>query len=323
MKRTIKKVVALASAWAIALMWMSNVIVHAASTNMAMTATSGDDNTMTVTLTWYSGNILNGDEFNVGVTDLNTWDSINLTWAGVDLVNGTWVVNYWENGWINFTVNNEWTSKVFVIESTWSFPTSADYVVTVSVQDAGDLANEWKVWATVVYKANTNTVSVSATVEPILTMSLTWTTVDFWSLNPDTLYTWATTVKVSTNATDWYVLQVANLTWWMLSAAWDMIPAVTSAEDLSSWYWYGLRVASVSDWDTVDSVASSAVTADTAFDQVANTFSPMAKSAANLATSVWPNQNSSVVVEYWVKISALQPSGNYSDTVTYTVSATY
>lgn len=320
MKRTIKKVVALASAWAIALMWMSNVIVHAASTNMAMTATSGDDDTMTVTLTWYSSNILNWDEFNVGVTDLNTWNPIDLTWATVDLVSGTWVVNYWENGWINFTVNNGWTSKVFVITSTWSFPTSADYVVTVSIQEG---AEKWKSWATVVYKANTNTVSVSATVEPILTMSLTWTTIDFWSLTPETLYTWWTTVTVSTNATDWYVLQVANLTWWMLSVAWDMIPAVTTAEDLSGWFWYGLRVASVLDWDTVDSVASSAVTADAAFDQVANTFSPMANSAANLATSVWPNQNSKVVVEYWVRISTMQTAGNYSDTVTYTVSATY
>lgn len=168
-----------------------------------------------------------------------------------------------------------------------------------------------------------DSVVVSANVLPILTMKVTGGAVSFGDLVADTATTSTTntTVTVDTNAANGYILQVANTG--LVDGSGNEIPAADTLEDLSvaSNYGYGIN-ATVNAGDTIDTVASAGATVDANFAGAGQVATGMG-TAANLTTATGPVANQATTVSYHAKVSSLQATGNYTDTVTYSITGSF
>jgi hypothetical protein len=168
---------------------------------------------------------------------------------------------------------------------------------------------------------NANEVQVTANVLPILTMKLTGGAVAFGDLVADTATTAGTqtAIEVDTNAANGYTLQVANSG--LVDGA-NQIPDAGTDEDLSSGYGYGIN-ATVDAGATIDSVASAAGTVGANFDGGAQIVTGMSSTPATLTSSTGPVANQTTTVSYHTRISALQETGNYTDTVVYSLTGSF
>lgn len=162
---------------------------------------------------------------------------------------------------------------------------------------------------------------VSANVLPILSMKVTGGAVAFGDLVADTATTagTTTTISVNTNAASGYNMQVANSG---LIDGSNTIPAATANENLSTGYGYGIN-ATVNAGATVDSVASAGWTIANAFLGVDNTNVSGMGGAATLSSSTGPVSAQNTVVTYYTRISSLQATGNYTDTITYSITGSF
>lgn len=168
---------------------------------------------------------------------------------------------------------------------------------------------------------NANEVQVTANVLPILSMKVTGGAVAFGDLVADTAVTAANTtvIAVNTNAANGYTMQVANL--WLKDGT-NQIPDATVDEDLSTGYGYGIN-ASVDGGATIDGKVSTVATVAANYDGAAQIATGMATTAATLTSSTGPVSAQSTTVSYHARISALQETGNYSDTIIYSITASY
>jgi len=201
MKRLISSVVA------IALVAMTVVVAPADAAAITVSAASADVNTLAITLTGLTGNIdhaAGASSYNVKVRTLD--DSTNIDISGATTIhgdNGTATVAAFQTTGATITTTGAagTPSKVITITAAGLFPTTEDYFVTVEVvsgpQNVGDFG------AATVIKSTQNQVSISATVEPVLTFAVTGTTVTFGTLNVsgDNAASASTTVSFVTNAT--------------------------------------------------------------------------------------------------------------------------
>lgn len=195
----------------------------------------------------------------------------------------------------------------------------ADGIYSIAfVTTNGDFSSE------IFVVGNANEVTVTANVLPILTMKLTGGAVAFGDLVADTATTSANTtdIEVDTNAANGYTLQVANSANGLYNGT-TSIAAAGTKEDLSSGYGYGIN-ATVDAGATIDSVASATATINTTlFDGGAQIASGMSSTPATLTSSTGPVANQTTTVSYHTRISALQETGNYTDTVTYSLSGSF
>jgi hypothetical protein len=155
-------------------------------------------------------------------------------------------------------------------------------------------------------------------------MKLTGGAVAFGDLVADTAKTAATqtAVEVDTNAANGYTLQISNSANGLYNGS-DSIPAAGTKEDLSSGYGYGVN-ATVDAGATIDSVASATATVNaTLFDGGTQIASGMSSTPATLSSSTGPVANQTTTVSYHTRISALQATGNYTDTITYSLSGSF
>lgn len=168
---------------------------------------------------------------------------------------------------------------------------------------------------------NANEVQVTANVLPILTMKLTGGAVAFGDLVADTAATAGTqtAIEVDTNAANGYTLQVASTDF--VDGA-NQIPHAGVDEDLSSGYGYGIN-ATVDAGATIDSVASATATVDANFDGGAQIVTGMSSTPATLTSSTGPVANQTTTVSYHARISALQETGNYTATTTYSLTGSF
>ncbi|MCP4520712.1 MAG: hypothetical protein GY827_03305 [Cytophagales bacterium] len=153
-------------------------------------------------------------------------------------------------------------------------------------------------------------------------MKVTGGAVAFGDLVADTATTSGdtTTISVNTNAANGYIMQVANVG---LIDGGNQIADAATAENLSTGYGYGIN-ATVSAGASIDSKSSAAGTVDAAFDGADNTdVSGMSTTPATLSTATGPVSGQDTVVTYYTRISALQETGNYTDTITYSITGSF
>jgi hypothetical protein len=164
---------------------------------------------------------------------------------------------------------------------------------------------------------------VTANVLPILSMKVTGGAVAFGDLVADTAVTSVTTtaIAVNTNAANGYTMQVAN------SGLKDAvnsteIESATASENLSSGYGYGIN-ATIDAGATVDTKSSTAGTVDGNFNGGGQIVSGMSSTPATLSSSTGPVSAQTTTVSYHTRISALQETGNYTDTITYSITGAF
>ena len=185
-------------------------------------------------------------------TDVAVANADTTLWATSVVVNTTdkTITFVWD--W----ESNAWVVTITISNSHFKTPT-AKQNISFSVIAWSDM------WAVVIPVDWANEITVTAEVEPILTMEVEWD-VNFWTLTADKLtavnaniaYTttngwdsvintvtkW-TAITIWTNATAWYSVKVKNL--WLIDAHWNEISAADTEEDLSDWAWknwYWIRV---------------------------------------------------------------------------------
>lgn len=169
---------------------------------------------------------------------------------------------------------------------------------------------------------NADQIQVTANVLPILSMNITGGAVAFGDLVADTPATAGTqtTIAVNTNAANGYTIQVANLG--LLDGA-NQIPDAGANENLTTGYGFGVN-ASVDAGATIDLKTSAAATIAAAYVGADNTnVSGMSTTPATIASATGPVATQTTTVTYHTRVSALQETGNYTDTITYSITGSF
>lgn len=317
MNTTLKKTLAVVSAWVIALSALPLLNVLAANEPTPVyTLVSWDnlwiDDTLQVTVpaAWVAEN---GDAIAVYVKTA-AWAPVNLSTASLSLlVNSTEWTHDLANWKIELLVTDSsvaaWVTVTFAWWdlSTWNY--SVSYVSTADSSAALFYVN----WA--------NQVNVTAYVSPILTMNLVWNSINFWELNVAWNNTAVTDseITVSTNAAGWLSVLAATV-WWDSATTANALWMPWSTNTIP-WIWAKTAIWSLPAteyfWATV------ALTPAAAWQNLATSANFDWWDVNNidwvLATTTWPTKDAALAVSYHAWIDELTEAWTYSSTVTYTV----
>ena len=259
---------------------------------------------LTVTAAWY---------------DFSTWTWELSSWS-LQMLDSDWTSTWW-----TLTVTASWSATLTFthateISATWAYMISFRSVWADTTADTSDDV----LVTAMLYLWSANEVTVTAIVEPILTMTLDWTSVWFWVLDPTQAISSSntTTWTIATNAWWYTVLVAASATW---GVAWWLYS--TSADSLIAWSWSTAAWSEAFDiqvstwavswklWDsimTINNFASS------------DTSTVLSSTAQNLVS--WDDSTSwdIFVVQYDASISTITAAASdYETTVTYTVTWTF
>lgn len=285
--KTLKKIVAWASAIALLAMNAANLTVNAAALNNA-TAVVTPTTWIVVTWAW----------FPVGWTCSAT---ITKTVAGGANVAVT----------VDSCTQTDATTLTIAASTV-----AANEYYTIAFSTTNNVFGTTTAWDT------TNNVVVSARVLPILTMAISNATVDLGVLSPTTATDSSTdtTVTVATNANWGYVVSAAATNFVGATTA-NIIPFVTRAAQVAGTEGFSLDIASVGQWaNGTSTIAATAWVAWASTYAVANWAGSIAWAVAGNAGTT---DGDTLVVNYEANISPVTEADNYSTTVTYTVSGTF
>lgn len=241
-----KKIIAWMSVIALAsTMFVSGVSAANANPTLTYNDVSTDVNVTSDTLQIVIPANINAADWDTAVLTFrdSAWALVNMSWEVWSIVDTTNAVST-ERGDASWKVDVVIATAASATDSTLTFAaeTIATWIYTVNV-----VWTAW-VWAATFAVNWANEITVTAQVEPILTMEVEWN-VNFWTLtantptyvNADISYDWNwtptvntwTVITIWTNATDWYVVQAQNV--WLISWT-DEIFEADADDDDSNWY---------------------------------------------------------------------------------------
>ena len=326
-----KKLLSILSAFALVLAFVVTPVQAATITG---SAARGDDNTLTITVTGLAGDISNtaGDIFNVTVKTLDDGSAVDISGgSAVHGDNGTFGTAAFNTTGITLTAsgNAGTPSKVITLTSAGSFTTAEDYVVVVEAT-AGNNTDD--VMVATVIASTQNQVTVTATVEPTLTMAVANTAIDFGTLNVtgNNATTTDTEITLSTNATNGAVISAttvgadtgstANVLG--VSGETDTISALGAETDPAAFNDATEYFAATLTLNAPTLGASLA--ADNNFSNGDDGTADRANDVTgNLASVAGPTDSATLDVTYNAGITSITEAGNYSATITYAVTATF
>jgi len=286
--KTLKKIVAWASAVALITMNAVSFTAYAAAVNDA-TAVVTPATSIAVTRVWAFA--------------LATSCSATITQTNA--------------GWVNTSVTVDScaiTSDDVITVNASTVAANKYYTIAFSV-DNGTFGTT-TAWDT------TNNVVVSARVLPILSMAVSNATVDLGVLSPTapTNSTTDTTITVATNANGWYVVSAAATNFVGATTS-HAIPFVSRSAQVAGIEGFSIDVASVAQWTNGTSFVAA-----TAWEDTASTY-VVANWAASLGgATAWnagTTDGDQLIVNYAANISPVTQADNYSTTVTYSVSGSF
>lgn len=196
--------------------------------------------------------------------------------------------------------------------------------LTSGIFNISFITTAWAFSSAIFVTDNQNQVQVTANVLPILSMKIDGAAIAFGDLVADTAATATvnTAITVNTNAANGYTMQVANTG---LKDGAKEIEAATAGENIStgSGYGYGINAtvdAGVSEGGK-SSAAGSIATGFVGTDSTS--VSGLSSSASTVSSSTGPVSTQVTTIKYHARISALQETGNYTDTVTYSLTSSF
>lgn len=303
---------------AVALLAALVVVPNSQAASIAVSATSGDANTLELTLGGLTGNIAVSDSFNITVKTLDDGSVVDI--SGATAVNGTdaaMTPSAFNTTGLNLVAAGVGSTpnKVITITDAGMFPTTEDYVVTLSViagtQNVSDFG------ATTVIKSTQNQVVVTATVEPTLTFVLDTNAVALGTL-PIAADTYANddgataiTPTVSTNAAGGVVVDMTSAG---LKTATEEI-GVTDIDGL-------IAQTAAADYYKVSTHATPNIT--DANDGLANAGGTDMLATQQVYTSAGAAVDGATVrVSVAARAASTTEAGNYTDTLTFSATATF
>ncbi len=302
---------------AVALLLAMVVAPTSQAASIAVSATSVDANTLAITLTGLAGNIADTDDFNVTVKTLDDGTAVDISTAtAIHGDDGSFAEAAFNTTGVNLTadVAASTPSQVITITSAGDFPTTEDYVVTVSViagsQNIGDFG------ATTIIKSTQNQVAVTATVEPTLTFVQSTNTLALGALpiaadayaNDDGSA--AITPTVNTNAAGGVVVAMASA------------GLATATEEIGVTDINAAAQTVATDYYKVSTNANPNIT--DANDALANVGGIDMQATQQVYTSGGvPVAGGTVNVTVAARAAAATEAGAYTDTLTFSATATF
>ena len=275
---------------------MSNQTISASSVsnNFSFDAVSGIPASGTVTITFPSG-----------------FSSVSVTSAVSSMSGATFSVSgnvvTVTNGTTAVTAGSTVTiSNIQATNPSSASSTSTQYIITIS-DSGGDSAS------IAVAIVTNSQVTISATVNPTITFSISSNSVSFGVLTPSLVSTQTNTLTLSTNASNG-----ANITVYDLNAG--LLQNVTSGHLIASAT--ATLVAGIEGYG-INGSGSGGLTTLSPYNGTGNAIGGLVKTSQNLASISTPVSGSTVTVNYLAAISDVTPSGTYSDTVTFVATGNF
>lgn len=278
-------------------------------------------------------------------TSMASWFWATIAWTAALATNTVTVTT---TGWENFAawayVVSTWSvqitdsandssiwgalSNFTAWTGTYSFdvttPPTSPWIYIVSFRtvwtDTTINTSDDKVVTAMLYLWNANTVTVQATVEPILTLALTWGSVSFWVLDVwvDNHATTTTTWTITTNAIWGYTATVSATNGGLRST--NASYTIAWKNWAHTWEFFDISVA-VAAWSSWTSVPTAHANfgSNNGTTDVAITSSSQTISSWN-----WTTNWDTFSVNYYAWVTAVTPAASdYSTTVTYAVTWTF
>lgn len=225
---------------------------------------------------------------------------------------------YWTTGLKLVTVWGTTLASSTITLTDADIVTNTSYSVSFNTSDSTGLWLDF--WAIVPSNGTANTVTVSATVVPTLSMQLTNSSINFWQLIPDVAkQAWlgvspdtpaTIDILVKTNGSAGYALSASNLG--LKDWVKEILPLGANA-DLTNGATYGYGTnASITGIGTISARYVGA-----------NNTNVSGVNGTTVASSVGPTAWDTVNMRVYSKISNVQAAWNYVDTVTYTLTGTF
>lgn len=263
--------------------------------------------------------------------------AVNNATAVVNAWIGVVVTSAWSFAWANtcsatITKTKNDNTGVSSVAVTSCTVTGND---TLTLAAATVAANEYYtiafttdnwVYGTTTAGGTTNNVAVSARVLPVLSLALSNSAVDLWTLTDSAISnsTTGTTITVKTNAVDGYIVSAAATDFVWTNTA-NVIPFVSRSDQVAGTEGFSIDVASVGQWAAWTSTVDA-----TAWLWAASTFvvGNLAASLGWASTWLWGSiagttNGDTLVVNYAAAVSSVTEADSYSTTVTYTVTGSF
>ena len=242
----------------------------------------------------------------------NVWDNVSTLVVKQDWVVVTAAGNYTVDGSVDGTITITATDEGSMDSSTWDASAWSD--VKAGNYQVSYVTATWVAGAIVVNNVdagtlNSNAATVTATVLPILSMSLSDNTIEFGELVPWIANTQSTIITTASNAKNGITVSVAS-TWlatWNTNTdkhIWDLARVDSLATTWTDTY----VIESVDTWAKWGTVLASQNVASTQNILVTD----------NVAKS-----NSTTTVNLTATVDEQTEAGNYNDTLTFTVTGTF
>jgi hypothetical protein len=272
---------------------MSNQTISASATNnFSFDAVSGIPASGTVTITFPSG-------FSAISTSSATSSMSGATFAVsgnvITVTNGTTAVTAGTTVTISgITATNPSTAS----------SSTTQYIITVS-DSGGDSAS------IAVAIVTSSQVSVTATINPTITFSISSNSINFGVLTTASVTTESNTLTLSTNAGSGASISIQDTR----AGLYNIAHAYTIHSNTTT-------LAAGSEGYGVNA-SSSSLTVQSPFSGTGDSVGAITTSTQTIASVTAPVNNSTTTVNYLASISNITPSGPYSDTITYIATGTF
>lgn len=285
--------------------------------NITLTYTVVGVNSDTLAITLASNVVAtNGDAVTATVRNAATGALVNLSTNGVaNTTNVSGAANGGANGQITYVVTDKTLASTVTMTFTAGNLATANYTVTI----VSGVAFGVKVFSV----GGANQVSVSATVDPILTFALGSNTIALGTLSSSAATSASHTMTAASNATSGYVVTVSGAT---LTSGANTIDAYTAggAASVPGTEGFGINLKDNATPNVGAEVSGSGTGVAVGNFAIADTFAFNASGANTIANSASAPSGSSVfTVSYVANISASTAAGTYGTTLTYTATPTF
>ena len=272
---------------------MSNQTISASATNnFSFDAVSGIPASGTVTITFPSG-------FSAISTSSATSSMSGATFS----VSGNVITV--TNGSTAVTAGTTVTiSGITATNPSTASSSTTQYIITVS-DSGGDSAS------IAVAIVTSSQVSVTATINPTITFSISSNSINFGVLTTASVTTESNTLTLSTNAGSGASISIQDTR----AGLYNIAHAYTIHSNTTT-------LAAGSEGYGVNA-SSSSLTVQSPFSGTGDSVGAITTSTQTIASVTAPVNNSTTTVNYLASISNITPSGPYSDTITYIATGTF
>ncbi len=289
-----------------------------AADTIAIAFTSGYF-TASASSTWQNADFAMTDSVHTALAPVSVCSSGNYTVAVTGTTQPTFTITFC-SGWSSPSTGSSVTFKIFGTASTGTGTltnTTQSDSIAITFTDTGSNTDTGLLGVSI---GNNDVVTVTATVNPVLTFSISSNTIALGTLSSASTASSSHTISVSSNASGGFAVAYNGPT---LTSASSTIPAYSTGSSVVGTAGFGINLVA----NTVPSVGAAAsgsgcVSGLSSGYGSLNVFNWVPSTTTQIASVTAPT-SCVYTVSYVANISSITPAGNYSSATTYTATGTF